>query len=125
MAKIIKRAFVDQEIHDKQWGYEIWIENLPEYCGKALHFKKYLATSLHFHVKKKETMYLVDGSIEIKLIDPETALPYSVMLVPGDSILIPPGQSHQILAHEDSVLHEFSTHHEDSDSYRITRDIQK
>lgn len=125
MAKINKVAFSDQDIHPKDWGYEIWIENLPEYCGKSLVFKKGGATSLHFHMNKKETMYLVEGSISIKLVDPISTEKYEVVLEQGDSLLIPPGQAHQIVALEASVLHEFSTHHEDSDSYRITREIQK
>lgn len=109
----------EQEVHPKGWGCEVWIENRPEYCGKLLFFQKEKACSMHCHIKKLETMFLQSGSMTIRLIDPEDGSKYEVHLSPGDSILIPRGQMHQIVAHEDSELFEFSTTHEDADSYRI------
>ncbi len=116
--KIEKVSALKQDHHPKGWGEEIWIENIDEYCGKLLVFKAGKKCSMHFHAKKKETMYLQSGRMTIELIDPENGKWYSVDLEPGDSILIPPNQLHQICAHEDSLLFEFSTKHEDSDSYR-------
>lgn len=119
MARIDKKAAMNQEVHPKGWGEEIWIENCPEYCGKLLHFFPGKKCSMHFHMNKTETMYLQTGRIDILLIDPETSHQYRVELRIGDSILIPRGQMHQIIAHEESELFEFSTMHEDSDSYRV------
>lgn len=116
--KLEKVAAEKQEIHPKGWGKEIWIENIPEYCGKILVFEAGKKCSMHFHSKKKETMFLQSGRMTIELIEPESGKGYSVELEPGDSILIPPNQLHQICAVEDSLLFEFSTKHEDSDSYR-------
>lgn len=109
-------------IHPKKWGYELWITNGPLYCGKLLVFENSGgSTSMHFHMQKTETMYLHSGKMQIDLIDPETAEKYSQLLDPGDSILIPRGQSHRLIALEKSELYEFSTTHQDSDSYRVER----
>lgn len=120
MAKITKKR---PETHPKAWGAEYWIENCPEYCGKILKFDKNFATSLHYHVKKLETMYLRSGHLEVYLIDPENTQPYIIDLHPGDVVQIPRNQVHQIRAQEDSELFEFSTYHDEADSFRITRDI--
>ena len=34
----------------KGWGWERWIVNCPEYCGKLLFFNKGKRCSWHFHV---------------------------------------------------------------------------
>lgn len=121
MAKILKKSQLTQDIHPKGWGYEVWIENRPEYCGKLLKFNAGKRCSMHFHLNKTETMYLQSGRIDIDCIDPETAQKYTVALHPGDSLLIPRGQMHQIHALRESELFEFSTVHEDSDSYRMEK----
>lgn len=117
--KIEKKTIETTDTHPKGWGYEKWIENIPEYCGKLLHFEAGKCSSMHFHVKKKETMFLIKGRIMIDMIEPATGEKYSVVLTPGDSVLIPPGQVHQIFSVMESDLIEFSTTHEDSDSYRV------
>lgn len=107
---------------DKSWGYEVWIENNDEYCGKELHFlSKGGHTSLHFHVKKRETMFCVSGTFEILYSDTDTGDKRSVVLSPRDSVEIPRNTPHSIVCLEPGVLMEFSTHHEDSDSYRVSR----
>ena len=40
------------------------------------------------------------------------------IMLPGSSILIEPNTKHRFTGLEDSEIMEFSTHHEDSDSYR-------
>jgi mannose-6-phosphate isomerase-like protein (cupin superfamily) len=100
-------------IHPKSWGFESWVENCPEYCGKVLVFRAGGKTSMHYHIKKLETMYLRSGKVIIRMED-ET-----VPLEPGDKLQIQRFQLHQIEAIEDSELYEFSTFHEESDSIRI------
>jgi len=106
---------------EKRWGWEEWIVNNDLYCGKRLHFTAIGgSTSLHFHVKKHETMYVESGSFLITVIDTSDASEHVHSLTRGDSIVIPPMTPHRIEAvTPPSVLVEFSTHHEDSDSYRI------
>jgi oxalate decarboxylase/phosphoglucose isomerase-like protein (cupin superfamily) len=106
--------------HEKTWGRELWIENCPLYCGKVLEFDAGTHTSMHFHVDKTETMYLNSGFMELHLLDTANGEEYKISLGPGDSILIPKGQPHKIVAINDSRLFEFSTTHFEEDSIRLS-----
>lgn len=121
MAQLTKTTLDKTYTHPRGWGYEIWVENLPEYCGKILHVLKGKRGSLHFHMNKMETMFLQAGKIQLRFIDPATGGEYFVDLDPGDSIRIPRGQPHQIIGVEESNLYEFSTMHEETDSHRIQK----
>jgi mannose-6-phosphate isomerase-like protein (cupin superfamily) len=124
---IQKEDIKSRECPEKSWGYEEWIVNNDLYCGKRLHFTiPGGKTSMHFHKNKHETMYVESGSFVIKFAPSlEVTEPGSreIILYKGDSIVIPPMTPHQISAYDylPSVLIEFSTHHEDSDSYRMWR----
>jgi mannose-6-phosphate isomerase-like protein (cupin superfamily) len=96
---------------EKVWGKEIWLVN-RDYCGKKLILNKSFRCSMHFHKLKDETFYILKGKVLL-----EIGMQKNIML-PGDSILIKPGQKHRFTGLEDSEIMEFSTHHEDSDSYR-------
>jgi mannose-6-phosphate isomerase-like protein (cupin superfamily) len=122
VAKLEKRALAETYTHPRGWGREIWIENRDEYCGKILQVAAGKRGSLHYHMKKLETMFCLVGKIQLRLIDPDTGKEYFRDLSPGDSILIPRGQVHQIISPElDSEIIEFSTKHEESDSYRVQK----
>lgn len=107
---------------DKGWGYEKWIVNKSDYCGKLLFFEKGKKCSYHYHKLKDETFYLQSGKILLKYADHDD-VDSSVELVlnPGDNFYVYPGLRHQMIALEDSELFEFSTEHFESDSYRIAR----
>ena len=111
----------DRYFEEKRWGWEEWIVNNNLYCGKRLHFTIFRgSTSLHFHVAKHETMYVESGSFEIVIVDPTDASQVTHYLNAGDSLTIAPYTPHRITALSvPSVLVEFSTHHENSDSYRV------
>jgi mannose-6-phosphate isomerase-like protein (cupin superfamily) len=49
----------------KGWGYEKWIVNKPEYCGKILFIAQDRKLSLHYHKLKDETFYIQDGDVDI------------------------------------------------------------
>ncbi|HJN57065.1 MAG: cupin domain-containing protein [Candidatus Woesearchaeota archaeon] len=95
----------------KEWGKEEWITN-RDYCGKKLTLNKGFRCSMHYHKNKDETFYILKGRVLM-----ETNNEKRIML-PGDSILITPNTKHRFTGLEDSEIMEFSTHHEDSDSYR-------
>ena len=109
---------------EKLWGYELWIHNDEEYCGKSLVFpKKGNHFSMHYHLKKKETWYIQQGSFQFNWIDVENGKHDSKIVKEGDSVLIERGQPHQLIALEnDSIVFEVSTQHFDEDSYRIYRE---
>jgi mannose-6-phosphate isomerase-like protein (cupin superfamily) len=109
---------------EKAWGYELWIHNDSEYCGKLLVFNnegdKF---SMHYHLKKKESWFVQNGSFIFDWIDIEEAKLCSKVIKPGDSVLIERGLPHQLVALEaGSTIFEVSTEHFDEDSYRIYRD---
>jgi mannose-6-phosphate isomerase-like protein (cupin superfamily) len=110
----------------KGWGKEVWIVNNKEYCGKILKFNKDSKFSMHYHIEKEETFFVSKGKLLLKSINLQNADEYSHEINSGDVVDIPRFAPHQLIALEDSEIIEFSTHHEDSDSYRIAKgDSQK
>jgi mannose-6-phosphate isomerase-like protein (cupin superfamily) len=112
------------KIVTKNWGYEMWIHNDEEYCGKLLVFNKEGDKfSMHYHLKKRETWFVQSGSFIFKWIDTENGLIQSKELISGESVCIERGLPHQLIALENnSTIFEVSTQHFDEDSYRIYRD---
>jgi quercetin dioxygenase-like cupin family protein len=107
---------------DKGWGYEKWIVNKEEYCGKLLYFKTGLRCSWHYHKIKDEVFYLQSGKLVVKFSKSDNINEAeSILLEPGQNFHIPVGLRHQMIALEDSELFEFSTQHFDEDSYRIEK----
>ena len=124
MGRIKKRTLGQVHFAPRGWGHEYWIENREDYCGKILVIAPGKRGSLHFHVKKTETMLVQTGKMRLRLIDPSTAEEYEETLTTDDSILIPAGQVHQIInANDDErlVLLEFSTQHFEDDSHRVQK----
>jgi mannose-6-phosphate isomerase-like protein (cupin superfamily) len=124
MARIEKRTIGQVHFAPRGWGHEYWIENLREYCGKVLVIEPGKRGSLHFHMKKTETMMVSYGRMRLRLVDPETAEEYEQHLGPDDSILIPKGQVHQIINDSEThrlILIEFSTQHFEDDSRRVQK----
>lgn len=112
----------DRVFVEKGWGYEDWIYNGDDYCGKILFFNKGKKCSFHFHAIKDEVLFVHSGQIVMKYSeydDLENA--EFVVMKPGMAFHITPGLRHQMIAEEDTIIYEFSTHHEDSDSYRIIK----
>ena len=118
----------------KGWGFERWIVNKPEYCGKLLFIAKDRRCSLHYHKRKDEVFYLQSGKILVYYHDDLRELKKAIAqygrhqdfcealtLKPGDNFHVPPGRIHQMVALTDSQLFEFSTQHFEEDSYRLIR----
>jgi len=96
---------------DKIWGGEEWIVN-RDYCGKILNLKKGFRGSIHVHKIKDETFYLAEGKVLLELDEEK------IIMNPEDSKIIEPNQKHRFTPLVDSKIIEFSTHHEDEDTYR-------
>jgi quercetin dioxygenase-like cupin family protein len=106
----------------KGWGFEKWIVNTEEYCGKLLYFVKGKKCSWHYHKLKDETFYIQSGKILLKYSDgDEMIYADEIILNRGDKFHIYRGLRHQMFAIEDTELFEFSTQHFDEDSYRLER----
>ena len=106
----------------KGWGWERWIVNCPEYCGKLLFFNKGKRCSWHFHKIKDEVFYLQSGKMMVYYsMNDDIKEANQIVLNPGEKFHVPIGLRHQMVALEDSELFEFSTEHFDSDSHRIIK----
>ncbi len=106
----------------KGWGFEKWIVNCEEYCGKLLYFVKGKRCSWHHHKLKDEVFYVQSGKIKVMFSEKDDLYhAASIILEKGDNFHVYRGLRHQMIAIEDTELFEFSTQHFDSDSYRILK----
>lgn len=101
---------------EKVWGLEFWIINEPEYCAKFLFIGQGAITSYHYHPKKKETFYGMEGQVALTIDGKDYMLnsfsrPKTIM----------PGTAHQLIGLAiDNVILEISTHHSDEDVVRLS-----
>lgn len=106
---------VKKEYHnrtDKPWGYEKVLICTDKYLTKELYIKEGFKTSLHYHDKKDETMYILSGSGYIEFEDRKE------YFSKNDSIRIEPHVVHSIVAIENTILHEVSLPYMD-DTIRV------
>ena len=116
----LKWAKVEEgECVPKGWGEEIIITNNEKYCGKVLIFEANKKFSMHYHMDKDETWYVEKGEFIYRWIDTNTAEVHECKLIEGDVVRQTPGMPHQLEAISNGRIFEVSTHHKDSDSYRV------
>ena len=108
--EIVKKEYENKE--DKPWGYEKILVYTENYLTKELYLMKSEGTSHHKHLKKDETMHIVQGEAVVRFDDSE------VNLKVNEKIRIKPNTPHAIFALENTILHEYSTPHLD-DTIRI------
>ena len=112
----------------KDWGHETWLVNNKDedYCGKILFIKEGFSTSMHFHSKKHETFYILQGTLRVDVIDTTTAEVDIHNVNEGESFVVERNCPHKLIAQGGDVKFvEISTFHEDCDSYRVYRDTIK
>ena len=107
------------KIVNKHWGQEIWISEEKEYAGKILEINKGAQTSLHYHAKKKETLYVFEGTLNIELVNGKLVTVHS-----GESITFNPGNAHRLKAIDDVKIFEVSTPQLD-DVFRLKDDYKR
>lgn len=100
----------------KVWGFEDEIVNV-EYCGKRMVVREQHRCSIHKHDKKDEVLMVQGGLLWFETgADPDNMT--GVWMKDNERIRIRPGTWHRFTGMRDTVIMEFSTHHEDSDSIR-------
>lgn len=110
------------KIVSKGWGFEKWIVNNEQYCGKLLYIIKDKKCSWHYHILKDETFYIHSGKILlIYSYNDDYKEAQKIILSKGDTFHIDRKLRHQMIALEDTELFEFSTQHFDEDSYRVIK----
>jgi quercetin dioxygenase-like cupin family protein len=109
-----------QNIVPKSWGYEHWIVNNEEYCGKILFIEKGNQSSWHYHLLKHETLYVQSGKLLIKYNDNDNLeQAKEIILNQGERMVVYRGLRHRLIALEPTQIIEFSSQHFDTDSIRI------
>ena len=98
---------------DKPWGYELLISHTDKYLQKKLYIKKDYKTSMHYHERKMETLYVVYGKVRLDLEGDR----YEI-IEQGESRTIKPGEVHSIVGLENTLIDESSTSHID-DTIRV------
>lgn len=120
------------ETHYKKWGYELWIVNNDEYCGKILYIYPEKKCSVHYHKLKKETFYIMDGQLSVEYSNSLDINNWQNMigiltttLLPGQSITIDRNIAHRFYTKNNlpCTFLEISTHHDEQDSYRLIESI--
>jgi mannose-6-phosphate isomerase-like protein (cupin superfamily) len=108
---------------DKAWGAEYIISSQPHAC-KIMKVLPGGECSLHWHAIKSETFMLIEGVLEVTVVDPSTGVEYVLILDKiYDSITIPPNVPHTFRvgnnSQEPAIFIEASTEDHPDDSYRI------
>jgi len=108
----------------KKWGTEEIIVN-SNYCGKRLTVMPGYACSIHYHIKKTETFFVLDGRLTLELYRPhgignQLDLIGCKLLHAGRALTIEPMTPHRFWAYSEPVrFMEFSTPDEAEDSIRL------
>ena len=84
----------------RNWGQEIQIENENIVC-KIIELDEDSLIELHYHIKKKETLLVIDGSINIEINNEKS------ILGKYETITINPGFAHKIKANNKVKLIDF------------------
>jgi len=123
MTKELKtKTFLPIKFVPKGWGFEKWIVNCDEYCGKLLYMVKGKRCSWHYHKLKDEVFYIQSGKVMVKFSDKDDLKnAEEIILTRGDNFHVYRELRHQIIALEDTELFEFSTQHFDEDSIRLLK----
>jgi len=109
-------------IVDKPWGHEKWLVNNEKenYCGKILYIKEGHSSSMHYHVKKHETFYILSGTLQVDMINTLIGEVVTYTIKQGETFEVERNDPHQLIAVNGPVeFIEISSFHEDSDSLRI------
>lgn len=93
---------------DKPWGYELRWATTDRYAGKLLHINRGEALSLQYHERKDESLYLLNGAVDMELGGSDGTLTTHRMSA-GDTLHIAPGTRHRMTAVEDADFIEVST----------------
>ena len=102
---------------NKPWGYEELIELNDRYCLKKLYMKKNNRCSLQYHKKKIETIFVLEGVLNIEINKKKFSL------MPGESVTIKAGEIHRMSASDNDALYLESSTPDLDDVIRIEDDF--
>lgn len=97
----IKKEYANRT--DKPWGYEKILISTENYLTKEIYIKEGYTTSYHYHKEKEESLYMLEGSCYVQFEHKKEVFGRN------DTIHIPSGALHKIVATENSLMHSIST----------------
>jgi mannose-6-phosphate isomerase-like protein (cupin superfamily) len=107
----------------KPWGRELWIAHTDQYALKIIEFKQGSRSSLQYHVKKHEHIYVDAGQLEIEMENEQGEME-TRQLGAGEVVESKPGRKHRVTAITDVRLIEVSTPELD-DLVRVADDYHR
>jgi mannose-6-phosphate isomerase len=111
------------KIVEKPWGRELWVAHTDRYALKIIEVKKGSRSSLQYHVKKHEHIYIDAGLLQLEW-ENDSGKVEILILRPGDVVENKPGRKHRTTALEDVRLIEVSTPELD-DVVRVEDDFNR
>ncbi len=111
------------KIVEKPWGREIWVAHTDRYAFKIIEIKQGTRSSLQYHVKKHEHIYVDRGVLQMEW-ENEQGQMETLTLRPGEVVENKPGRKHRATAIEDVRLLEVSTPELD-DVVRLQDDFRR
>ena len=107
----------------KPWGRELWVAHNDRYAFKIIEMHTGYRSSLQYHEKKQETIYIDAGRARVTRGENKESLE-TVEMGPGSILDHPPGFLHRLEALEDLRLLEVSTPELD-DVVRVEDDYKR
>jgi mannose-6-phosphate isomerase-like protein (cupin superfamily) len=101
------------------WGTAKILYSDTTVTAKELQFIGLCKTSLHYHLRRRETLYVQSGTFTIHVYDTEKEVIESFPLNPGMSYTVPRGGIHQIECTSHGIIIETSLTYEEEDVVRI------
>ena len=111
------------KIVEKPWGRELWIAHTDKYALKIIEVKKGHRSSLQFHEKKHEHIYVDSGVLQVEWENDNGDMEI-IILRQGDVLENKPGRKHRVTPVEDVRLIEVSTPELD-DVIRVEDDYKR
>ena len=93
---------------EKPWGSELIWTQTDRYVGKVISINAGSRLSLQFHHEKDESIYVIDGTLNLHL-ENEDGEVEQIKMGPGDFARVPTGRVHRFEAITDVRLIEVST----------------
>ena len=103
---------------EKYWGSITSLISTELLALKKITMHANTQSSMEYHVNKDEWYYIDSGKLKLGMRIGR-AINRSVILNPGDVIHIPKGLMHMRIALEDTVIIEWSSKDDDSDSHIV------
>ena len=110
-------------VTNKDWGNVIKIVDNEDnnYSGRILNINQNQMTSTHFHSKKHKTIYVLQGTLTIEIIEPTNGETISFDVDSEECFDIEQNVAHRLMAKDGGVTAiEISTFHQDEDVYRVS-----